>query len=138
MREYKTLQHTADIRLLVKGDTAEELFLAALAGMDEIINKEEAQKKDDLVIVKEINIASSDMTGLLVDFLSEVLAITHTEKAIFPRAEFLKLTDNVLEARIYGRKTDKFDEDIKAVTYHEAAVRRNDKGIFETILVFDI
>lgn len=138
MREYQFLQHTADIRLLVKGDVFKELFMAGLEGMNEIINKEEARKKNNLEIEKEIKIASSDLTGLLVDFLSEVLAQSHMEKAIFPRVEFIKLDKNNLEARIYGRKVDEFREDIKAVTYHEADVQRTEKGMFETVLVFDI
>ena len=37
MRSHKLIGHTADIRLHVEGDTMEELFTAALEGMNGII-----------------------------------------------------------------------------------------------------
>jgi SHS2 domain-containing protein len=139
MQEYKILEHTADVRLLVKGKTLHDLFTAALAGMNEIMgNKKNGRITDDLDRVRELSIVSLDTTGLLIDFLSEVLTISHQENTIFPLAEFLRLDDNSLEGWIFGRKVREFKEDIKAVTYHEAEVRRNEQGELETIIIFDI
>jgi SHS2 domain-containing protein len=41
-------------------------------------------------------------------------------------------------ATIKGNRVSYFDEDIKAVTYHEAAVKQNNEGQLETVIIFDI
>ena len=33
---------------------------------------------------------------------------------------------------------DAFDEDIKAVTYHEANIEENEEGVLQTTIIFDI
>ena len=38
----------------------------------------------------------------------------------------------------HGFDIEEFDDDIKAVTYHEAEVRKNGKGNLETYMIFDI
>jgi len=43
-----------------------------------------------------------------------------------------------LDARLFGAHVRKFDEDIKAVTYHEANITHSPTGEFETMIVFDI
>jgi len=48
------------------------------------------------------------------------------------------LTETEIEVKVFGRKVEEFEEDIKAVTYHEAEVKKNEKGEYETMLVFDI
>ena len=52
--------------------------------------------------------------------------------------EFSSLTDCALEAGLEGFEVEVLAKDIKAVTYHEADVRENAEGQFETTIVFDI
>lgn len=138
MKSYKLLSHTADVRLKVEGDTLEELFTAALEGMAEIVKKGICRKRQAPSLKQRILVSSPNITALLIDFLSEVLTLSHENKAVFCRAEFSKLATNELEAEISGLKVGEFDEDIKAVTYHEAEIKKNPQGNFETIIIFDI
>lgn len=147
MKICKLLPHTADTRLYVEADTLPELFEAAVEGMGNIVKssppkagppRAEKLKVQSANVIKEIRIESPDVTSLLVDFLSEVLTYSQEEKAVFRKADIKKLTDTSIEAKVYGEKTDEFDEDIKAVTYHEAEVKKNSKGNWETVIVFDI
>lgn len=137
MRSHHVEPHMADVRLKVEGDTLEELFQAALEGMGELIKKGVFQKKDTPE-VQRISILSPDVTSLLIDFLSEVLTLSHIQHVVFGKMEFLELTETRLKASIWGRKVRAFDEDIKAVTYHEANVAKNKRGFYETMIVFDI
>lgn len=73
-----------------------------------------------------------------MDFLSEVLYQSQINHAVFPEVKFLKFSDIELEAEIFGSEVDIFDEDIKAVTYHELEIKKSPSGGFETIIVFDI
>ena len=140
VRSHHFLPHVADVRLKAEGDSLEELFTAALEGMNNLIKTSScpAKKEDDQQLKEKIEISSVDATSLLIDFLSEVLTYSQVNKAIYCRVKFEKLTNNFLSATIFGNRVDTFDEDIKAVTYHEAEIKKDEKGIFSTIIIFDI
>ena|SRR3989344_7955717 len=135
---FEILEHTADLRIKAWGKTKEELFKNALWGMA-YVQKEEARiKNQEARITKKVQVKSTDMTALLIDFLSEVLTQSQIDRVVFFDANFKAFSDTSLEAEIEGIKVDKFDEDIKAVTYHEAEVKQNPEGVYETKIVFDI
>jgi SHS2 domain-containing protein len=137
MKSYKHLPHTADTRLYVEADSIEELFRGALKGMTDIIKKNACGSKVETER-RTIEVKSVDQTSLLIDFLSEILSYSHEEGNIYCRVKFLKLSEKKLTADIFGRSADGFDEDIKAVTYHEAEIKKNGKGNWEVTIVFDI
>ena len=87
---------------------------------------------------RKIIVEAPDTTALLIDFLSEVLALSQINKEIYGRMTFSHFSPTKVEATLGGVMAEKFDEDIKAVTYHEADVRQNEKGEWETMIVFDI
>lgn len=136
MRTHQILSHTADVRLKAEGSTREELFRAALEGMTEIQNPK--RKAEGEKIMKKMHIASADQTALLIDFLSEVLAQSHIEKAVFDNVVFTKLTSSELEVEITGERVEGFEEDIKAVTYHGAEIAKKDEGDYTVTILFDI
>lgn len=137
MRHYKLLPHTADMRLYVEADTLSELFKGALNGMCDILKKDASSLKIETKS-KNIEINSLDITSVLIDFLSEVLQYIQEERSIYCRVKILSLSKTNLKAEIFGRKTENFDRDIKAVTYHEAEVKKNEKGNWEVTIVFDV
>jgi SHS2 domain-containing protein len=133
---YEILPHTADLRLKIWGKTVQEVFESALAGLTAV------QKKDiplpSQYTEREIALQAQDVTALLVDFLNEALALSAIHKEVYPSAIFTDLTQTHMRARLQGAPTSDLDEDIKAVTYHEANLIKNEKGEWETTLVFDI
>ncbi len=132
------LPHTADVRMKISGETPEQLFLAGLLGMSQILKENLCNESHSLEKQAEIELKAPDLTCLLVDFLSEVLSISYTEKAIYCRMENVDLTETRAKAILYGTGINKLDEEIKAVTYHEAEVARKSSNHWETIIVFDI
>ena len=133
---YRILEHTADVRLLVEGQTLEELFGEALKGMMEVLKPE--KKEGGAEITRKIEIEAAGRTELLVDFLNEVLWLAHTHHEAFTSVLFGEISEKRLKAELRGSPAEGFGEDIKAVTYHEAEIRRNAAGNLETMLVFDI
>ena len=89
-------------------------------------------------VVKKINLSATDTTSLLIDFLSEALTYSQEERAVFTKVLFSDLDEKNIAAEIYGQTVDDFGEDIKAVTYHEANVVKNNRGNWETVIIFDI
>lgn len=138
MVPYTIHPHTADIRLEVRGDSLRELFLAALAGMNEIIQPGFCQSATDFPLAEEISETSPDITALLIDFLSEINTLSHVHNALFCICDFGELNETSLAATLRGVALDGFAEDIKAVTYHEAEVVRDEQGVYSSMIVFDI
>ena len=138
MKRWKFLPHTADVRLYVEADTLEELYSAAVLAMNEILREDSCSDDSEYGTQEELSIKSFDSTTLFIDFLSDVLTLSHQLKALFCKVEMISLDNNQLEARIYGKKVPEFHDDIKAVTYHEAEVKINKNGNWESIVIFDI
>ena len=138
MKSYEIIPHVADVRLQAKGASLDQLFENALEGMNRILCKDYDRFLNKHLFAKEIAITAYDTTSLLIDFLSEVLTLSHIHHAIFCKIEFKKLSDTTLEAKIFGTKTKEIEKDIKAVSYHEAQIKKNKKSFYETTLVFDI
>lgn len=134
----KYLPHTADIRMFIEGSTISELFLAGLKGMSQIMNEGLCDKMNRFNSRVTIRTISDDRTNLLVDFLSDALAQTYANKTLYCKMKVLQLREFEIIADLYGYPTEDFDEEIKAVTYHEANVRKNKKNHWETMIIFDI
>ena len=134
--EYRS--HTADIRMVITAKTLKELFQLSLEGMSNIMKAADCDKEDSFRRCDQIELKATDVTNLLIDFLSEVLSMSYVERSVYCKLSCSELTEQVITAEIYGRPVDQFDEEIKAVTYHEADVRRNPAGDWEVTIIFDI
>ncbi len=138
MHKFEILPHTADVRLKITSDSLIGLYYAAVDGMNCILKNDYRQLRKTGERKSKIEVNSLDESMLLIDFLSQVLTLSHKNKACY-RIEGIEILDNTrATAVITGFRTGGFDEDIKAVTYTEARIIRNELNLFETIIVFDI
>lgn len=92
-----------------------------------------------------IKIDSVDINLLLVDFLSEILAKSQINKRVYKVIKLKVYKEkSQLEGKIIGAPVDRFDEDIKAVTYQDVDIKLKAKSqklkakLWQTDLVFDI
>ncbi|MDE1925181.1 MAG: archease [Patescibacteria group bacterium] len=131
---YSFLEHTADVRMKVEDGTLPGLFVQALLGMFAFMHPTKRKVK----VMRHIIVRSSDSTALLVDFLNEVLYLAQSNKETYDSIHFNKLVQNELRAQLNGYKAASFGEDIKAVTYHEAKITRNNKKGWRAQIIFDI
>lgn len=115
-----------------------ELFRASLDGLSEVIYPGICAKNSEIGFEEKISVESIDETALLIDFLSEALSLSHQCGVVFCSAEFESVSETNVTASLAGIKVDEFREDVKAVTYHEADVKRNADGDLETYIVLDI
>ena len=132
---FELIQHTADVRLLVTADSAEDLFRDAVQGMYAVMRGEVdgGEPVQRVITVDE----SPNRTTLLIDFLNEVLNRAQIARELFDEIHFTRFEETSLTAELRGRKPAEFEEDVKAVTYHEADVREQ-QGVWVTMLVFDL
>jgi len=135
MKKYEILEHKADLKIRAFGGTKEELFSNILFGMAE---SQRPKIKIKEKTRREIKIKSLDLSTLLVDFLSEALYLSQVNKEVYFDAKFKKFSDREIEGELFGQKIERFDEDIKAVTYHNLDVHQEKNGTWEAIVLFDI
>jgi SHS2 domain-containing protein len=135
MKKYEILEHKADFKIKVFGGSRQELLLNALSGMVAGLQPEFSNQK---TVIRKIKISSVDLSALLVDFLSEALYLIQTNKEAYDRIVFTKLTGNELIAGLSGKKIKRFGQDIKAVTHHDLTIGKNENGIWQAVILFDV
>jgi SHS2 domain-containing protein len=131
---YEILHHTADVRLHVTASSLEALFEEALRGLMSIMGTPVGAHG---VRPHAIELDSVNITALLVDFLNEALVRAVTQRVLFTGVSFASLGETHLAATLTSVAAESFDEDVKAVTHHEADVRREGER-WTTMLVLDI
>jgi SHS2 domain-containing protein len=132
---HEFLHHTADVRLAVRADSYEELVREALQALFDFVVGAASRTDDSRSF--DVRVDAPDHTFLLVDFLNEALTLSHIHRMVFT-VEALKVDGLEMTATLRGATPERFSEDVKAVTYHEAEVKENADGSWQTQLVFDI
>lgn len=138
MGSYQELNHTADKGFTAEAESLDGLFETSVEAMAHFFREDLTEQAETASESFIVDVESEDVTGLLVDFLSEILTLSHIHNMVFLKARIDRLEETQIRAEIYGKKVDHFDEDIKAVTYHQANIHTNDNGHFESTIVFDI
>ncbi|MDP3052686.1 MAG: archease [bacterium] len=144
VKKFEILEHRADIKIKVFGKTLVELYENAVWAMASILFKNANPKKQELRLAKTIIIKSIDREVLLIDFLNDILGESQINQAIYPIVRLIDFQpDGVqgmvyLKAKISGYEIERFDEDIKAVTYHDLNISQDKNGIWEATILFDV
>lgn len=145
---FEIIEHTADLRLRVTGQSPQELFANALKGMAEIIKPGLGDGADTASLgaspsasfraSRQFSVSSVDQAALLVDFLNEALYLGNVHKEIYTSVEFSAFGDTRCEGKLKAVAVQGFDRDIKAATYHDLAITRRPDGYLEATIVLDI
>jgi len=131
---FKELEHTADIAILVRGETLAELFANAAYGMACQLTDVEGVPTS---MEREIALHADDVEMLLVDWLSELLFLGEKENAVFHDFEMQHVGVKELRAVARGGRIKEHQAHIKAVTFSQMDLRQTG-GVYETPIVFDV
>ena len=125
--------HTADWALDIWAPDLISLLEQAARGMYALM---QAHVQTGPRETYRFEIAAPDRETLLVTFLSELLYFTHRDEVGF---DSFDLSDNGerLAAEVEGAPIDSIAKEIKAVTFHNLAVRETERGL-EATVVFDV
>jgi SHS2 domain-containing protein len=83
-------------------------------------------------------VSLQDLPVLLVDFLDELLFLGQVHHEAYHELQEVTIGENHIEGVVKGRKITGMEEEIKAVTLHEAFFGQTGKGIWLIKLVLDI
>jgi SHS2 domain-containing protein len=135
--KYKFFEHTADVIFEAYGKSYEEAFENAAEAMFSFIGEVKKIKgKKSFVIEEEAESLENLTVFCLSDLLSEseirdmLLCKVKVEKFIEKKGKFY------LKAKAFGeeKKDEKVRDLIKAVTYHELKVEKNEKVKIRVLL----
>ncbi len=130
---YREREHTADWALEVWAPDLAGLLEQAARGMYALAG---ARLADEERQVRRLELHAADAESLLVNFLGELLYLGEAEGLGF-EGYALRLEGFHLQAELSGRRLAGLAKEIKAVTYHNLAVRQTESGL-ETCIVFDV
>jgi SHS2 domain-containing protein len=138
MKNYKLLDHTADIGIAVYGKNRKDLFGNAAIAMFDLMS---ILKKVDGIEEQQITIEGADIEDLLINFLREILYLFNGKGWILKNCKIVKLTSRWLDAQLWGEpynpQKHKIKTELKAVTYHHLGIKKTTQG-WQAEVVFDV
>jgi SHS2 domain-containing protein len=125
--------HTADVELEVWAPDPGTLLAKAAEGMYSLMS---VVPDDGCLEERGLQLNAPDLEGLLVVYLDELLHILDTENLVcHPMA--LEVADVHLNGRLVCAGVASRTREIKAVTWHNLAVRQ-EAGLLRVAIVFDV
>jgi SHS2 domain-containing protein len=135
MAAFEIVEHTADWALRVTGRDLAELLVHAAQGMASLLVAEPAALPLDET--RHLELEAYDAESLLVEWLGELAYWAESEQLVFYCFEMREVTPHFLQAAVHGGRADELQKHIKAVTYHNLAIRETAEGL-EVTVVFDV
>jgi SHS2 domain-containing protein len=128
--------HTAEIGLRLRAAAPDALFACAGEAMFALTGV--TVDADAPATERTVRIQAPDMESLLVDWLNELVYLFETTGEVFTEIEVVGWSPEELEAIVRGRRPlDAPRLHVKAVTYHDLAVRPDGDGWLAQV-TFDI
>lgn len=138
MKNYKLIEHTADLGIKVWGADLKELFINAASAMYELIADINSVKG---VVSIEVEADAQDRDQLLKNWLSELLYYFHVKDILFNGFLIEELGDKKIISVAKGEKIDRrrhnLKREIKAVTFHNLKIEEENRRL-TTEIIFDV
>jgi SHS2 domain-containing protein len=137
-KAFETIDHTADMGIIVYGADVKELFSNAALGLLSLITEPESVE-DKLQF--NLKVSSEDRDSLLVEWLNELIYFFDAKHLLFNRCDIERLTDNELHATCHGECFDpmrhRIRRGVKAATYHMLKLEKDREG-YTAQVIFDV
>ena len=132
---FEEIEHTADNALKVFGSDLAELLFNAARGMNSLMaaEHESTMRPEE----KLVELEAVDAESLLVEWLSELAYWAETESLLFDEFDLHRISSTRIQATLRGKRVDRLEKHIKAVTYHNLEIVQTAEGLTATI-VFDV
>lgn len=138
MKDYKIIDHTADIGIEVSSKEMPKIFLKAAYAMFDII-ADIAVSGDSAQVELEVKVEAQNVEELLVAWLAELLSLSDCRGLYFQDFDIKEFSHTNICAKVKGveSKLCKGKTEIKAVTYHGLTIdHKND--CLRAQVIFDV
>jgi len=135
---YKIIDHTADLGIVVTGVDVKDVFIRAAYAMTDLMVKADINEKG---AKRKVSVEGEDFPDLMVRWLSEILYLFDGEHILVSAIEISSISPIRLQSTLtvvpLKRGHHEILREIKAVTYHQISVQRVHDG-WEARIIFDI
>lgn len=119
----EVLEHTAEVGLRARGDSLEQLLAELAAGLFGLITDPTSVQERERW---EVEVQAEDLTGLVVEWLNELLFLHGRDGMLARRCESHEVSPQHLRATVWGEHFDPQRHprgiEVKSATYHQARV----------------
>ncbi len=137
-RRFEILDHTADIGLIVYGESLRALFENAGEAFFRLITD---LRRVSCRVERRIGIGGESLDRLMVDWLSELLYLHDVENLLFRGFKVESVGEDGLKAVVRGEPFHEgvhvIKTEVKAVTYHRIEIRQ-ENGHWRAQVIFDL
>ncbi|NTW77827.1 MAG: archease [Syntrophaceae bacterium] len=144
MKNYRLIDHTADIGCEIFGKTKKELFANSVAALFELmLGRQTLSDADEnkALETKSLTVEGIDLEDLFINFLREVLYLFNGEGWVIINCQPLEITNKHIVAHLAGEPytgtRHPVKMEIKAVTYHGLSVKKTKTGWVGRV-IFDV
>jgi SHS2 domain-containing protein len=135
---YRSIPHTADAGFKLWGATLADIFVQGAYALTSLMtDRRHLQNRE----VMAVEVEAPDQEILLVDWLNYVLYLYDTKSFFAKDIDILEISGQQLKARLAGEELDParhiLKTGVKAATYHQLSIRRQDSG-WEATVIFDL
>lgn len=135
---YQTIDHTADLGIIVKGPDVKQLFIHAAQAITDLMVEGDISDK---TAIRDVLVKGEDFPDLMVRWLGEILYLFEGENLIVNLIEVKSISPIQLKSTLtlarFEPEHHQILREIKAVTYHQISVDKSDDG-WEAKVIFDI
>ncbi len=138
IKNFETLNHTADIGIIAYGKDISEVFINAAKGfLSLVIDPKEVSNKE----THDIEVAAADREALLLNWLNELIYLLGAKEVLLKDFKVIEITDLKLKVQASGEKIKKnkhhFMREVKAAAYHKLKIEQTAEG-WRAQVIFDI
>lgn len=136
MGKFKIIDHTADVGIEIVGETPEDIFIQAYKGLYKLYGLKFGPLQQD----EKFNFKADTLEELLIKFLNELIYYISVKNKYW-NIESLKIEKENkgyrMEVKGKTGSVVSIETEIKAATYHNLVIRKNQKEL-KTTVIFDV
>ena len=132
---YRFVDHTAEIEVELEAASAEGVLEEALRAFAELIQASEDGDPAGETVERPVDVAASDLPGLLAAWLDELLFLADAERLV-PESADVSISGSRATGLLRARRSEPRPL-VKAVTLHRLRFRAED-GVWRGRVVLDV
>lgn len=137
-KEYRLIEHTADIGVIVEGKDKKELFINAAKAVFDLI----ASPINPPTKKKEIDIETDgkDIEDVFANWLNELISLSSAKSIIFFDFSIEELSEKWLSAKAFASPLSDYTlkAEIKAATRHGLEIKHTADNKWQASIIFDV
>ncbi|MGB5553661.1 MAG: archease [Flavobacteriaceae bacterium] len=112
--------------ITLEGIALQDIFKGSLRALGHLLSPGTCSSLTHYDCIMKIEVSAPDYELLLVQFLTKVLALGYTHKAIFCTTYFEEFSEKRLVAQLYGTWFMSYDKEIKSVIRQKCSIARDE------------